>query len=61
MEQDRKPKNKSIHLWVNPSIFIFDKGGKNTQWREDNHFNKSCWENWSNTCNRMKLEYFLTP
>ena len=62
-------RNTFLELWnkiespeINPCTYeylIFDKGGKNIQWSKDSLFNNWCWENWTATCKRMKLEYFL--
>ena len=40
---------------------MFDRGGRCIKWSENSHFNKWCWEIWTATYKKKKLDHQLTP
>ena len=62
-------KNRHIHKWsriespeMNPHFYIqltFDRGGKYKQWTKDSLFSKWYWENQTDTCRKMELDYLM--
>ena len=56
LAKKKKKKDRHMNQWkriqspvINPHT-LFNRGGKNTQWRKDCLFNKWCWESWTAVC-----------
>ena len=54
MEQRKEPRNKLMHTWS-----VYSKETKKTEWERNSLFNKWCLENWTATCQRLKLDHCL--
>ena len=57
MDQWNRKGSPEINLHTYSQL-IFDKGGKNIQWRKASLFRKWYWEIWAGACESIKLRIF---
>ena len=60
IDQWNRTKSPEVNQYI-CSQQIFIKGSKTIQWAKNSLFNKWCWDNWTYTCKKMKLNLYLTP
>ena len=60
MDEWKRIKSPEINLHTYGQL-IFDKEGKNIQWRKDGVFSKWCWESWTAKCKSLRLEHTFKP